>query len=217
MKAKKAGSVYNSKTIAGENAWNRLSKEVEACMRKDDVVEALISGPNEKDILPCVAEILKEVPPNAVGAKHRFITALLLNWVIVFYKNNHYRKVIRQPDTTKSRWFGMPMEVALRCLSIFATETSDEKGVAFAMSKANKDKCLVHALLLFMISQGDKMKVTSLKSIASDMKVTLNECSQKLRLAGVTTSKNGERMSAELKLPLTFPKVKRAVGGSSRR
>jgi hypothetical protein len=217
MKAKKPGSVYNPKSIAGENAWTRLSREVEACMRKDDVVQALISGPNEQDILPCVAEVLKQIPPNAVGAKPRFITALMLNWIIVFYKNNHHRKIIRSPDTTKSRWFGMPMEVAQRCLSLFATEASDEKGVAFAMSKANKDKCLVHALLLYMMAQGDKMKIPSLKPIASDMKLTVNDCAQKLRLAGCTTAKSGDNMTAELKLPLTFPKAKRVAGGSSRR
>jgi hypothetical protein len=84
--------------------------------------------------------------------------------------------------------------------------------VSHAMSKQNKDKCIVHALLLFMMAQGNTMKISSIKPIAEDMKVPVNDCAQMLRLAGCTITKKAATLSAALKTPLTFPQPKRGGG-----
>jgi hypothetical protein len=208
--AKKPHLVYSAKKIAGENAWERLNREVEACMRKDDVATAILSGAQENDFCDCATALIKEIIPDSAAAKHRYTCALLMNWMLSFYQRNNFRKFIQPPDETRGRWFGMPMEIAARCLLSFTTQIADERGkTGYAMSKANKDKCVIHIILLYMMAQGEAMKIRNLKPLASDLKVTVNESAQMLRLAGCTLGKAGQVMTAALTVPLVFPKPKR--------
>ena len=80
------------------------------------------------------------------------------------------------------------------------------------MSKANKDKCLVHVLILYMMAHGESIKIGDLKQSSKDLKVPINDCGQMLRLAGCTITKKGAAMAAALKTPLEFPSIKKAGG-----
>lgn len=84
------------------------------------------------------------------------------------------------------------------------------------MSKANKDRCVVHILLLYMMAQ-PTMKISDLRPIAEDLKLAVNDCAQILRQAGCTITKKGIALSATLKTPLTFPPPKKAGRSKGKR
>ena len=212
-KATKPHLVYDAKKIAGPDVWSKLSREVDACLRKDNVAGAIMKD-HQDDFFPSVAAIFEGIKSSSENAKHRYTCALLLNWIISFYKNNSFRRFIQPPDESKARWFGIPMEVATRCIALFTTAiTSEEGNGGYAMSKANKDKCVVHALLLYMMAHGNAMQVSDIKPISADLKVTVFDSASMLRLAGCTVTRAGSAMSASLMVPLTFPKPKRAGRG----
>ena len=77
------------------------------------------------------------------------------------------------------------------------------------MSKQNKDKMVVHILLLFMIASGASMKIVDIGSIAKTLQVPVNDCSGFLKYAGCSISRKGINLSATLKTPLTFPRAGR--------
>jgi hypothetical protein len=211
--AVKPDKVYSAKDIAGDRAWTKVYKRVDACSHKDDITDAIVGIVYGSDWYPSVRKIVDEVSPESKFAKDRFTCALLLNWLIKFYDNNHKRRTIPTPNETKATYYGIPVEVASRWVTNFTTSVAEDDGkVSHAMSKQNKDKCIVHALLLFMMAQGNTMKISSIKPIAEDMKVPVNDCAQMLRLAGCTITKKAATLSAALKTPLTFPQPKRGGG-----
>jgi hypothetical protein len=211
--AVKPDKVYDAKEIAGERAWGRIYNKVKTCMDQNDPTSAVLESINEKDWSNCVVNIVKEISPETKSANNRLTCAMLLNYLIKFYNSNHHREIIPKPNETKHVYFGIPVEVASRWIDSFTTVVTDDQGkVNHAMSKANKDKCIVHALILFMMAQGESMKISSIKPIADDLKVTVNDCAQMLKLAGCSLSKKGSAVCAALKTPLTFPPPRRAVG-----
>ena len=215
--AVKPDKVYNAREIAGEAAWKRVYNKVHACMHKDDVEGAILESIFENDWFECSRKIVKEISPESNSAGHRYTCAILLNWIVKFYTGNHNRRQIPTPNETKATYFGIPIEVASRWVALFTTSFTDDRGkLNHAMSKSNKDKCIVHALILYMMAQGSSMKIANLKPIAQDMKVTVNDCCSILRLAGCTVSKKGSSYGAVLKTPLTFPPPPRGGGGGRR-
>jgi hypothetical protein len=211
--AVKPDKIYSAKDIAGDRAWSKVYKRVDACSHNFDITEAVVGIISGDEWFPSVRKIVDEVSPESNDAKDRFTCALLLNWLIKFYDKNHKQRTILTPNEAKASYYGIPVEVASRWVMNFTTSVVEDDGkVCHAMSKQNKDKCIVHALLLFMMAQGKTMKISSIKPIANDMRVPVNDCAQMLRLAGCTITKKGSTYSAALKTPLTFPPPKRAGG-----
>jgi hypothetical protein len=213
--AVKPDKVYNAKEIAGESAWSKVYNKVHACMHQNDVTLAIEEslGDKEKAWCPCTLKLVQEITPDSNNAGHRYACAILLNYLIKFYDANHRRKSISGISDKTSSHFGVPNEVASRWLELFAMEAQSGTGkISYAMSKANKDKCIIHALLLYMMAQGNTMKISNIRHLADDMKVPLADCGNMLRLAGCSISKKGSILSAVLKTPLIFPPPKR--GGS---
>eukprot|EP00525_Craspedostauros_australis_P008280 CAMPEP_0198123440 /NCGR_PEP_ID=MMETSP1442-20131203/37537_1 /TAXON_ID= /ORGANISM="Craspedostauros australis, Strain CCMP3328" /LENGTH=77 /DNA_ID=CAMNT_0043782645 /DNA_START=72 /DNA_END=301 /DNA_ORIENTATION=+ len=74
------------------------------------------------------------------------------------------------------------------------------------MTKAKRDKFLVHTFLLFMIAQGPAMTIPDLNGISSELKLPVVDAGQLLRMAGCVAIKNSKKTTAvALKLPLVFP------------
>ena len=166
----------------------------------------------EKDWYPSVLKVVNAVPPDGGEAKDRYTCAILVNWLIKFYNNNQRRRSIEPPNETKSTYYGIPIEVGSRWISLFTTAVPGKDGKnSYAMSKQNRDKCVVHILLLYMMAEGPKMKISNLKPVAEDIKVTVADCGQMLRLAGCHVVKKGTQMVATLKTPLTFPPPRRGI------
>jgi hypothetical protein len=209
-KAKKSHLVYDAKAIIGKEAWSKLHQVVSFCMNEEDVVSAIEKGSRESDWNGCIKDILKDIPRSS---DERFVYAIFLNWTMNFYNGNHNRKFLPTPDDTRARHYGIPIQIALQCFKSFATAiTGDDGKHGYVMTKANKDSCLVHMLLLYMMSGGKIMKIQNLKPIAIDLKITVNDAAQLLRQAGCTVTKaKGDVTSAVLKVPLTFPQARRPM------
>ncbi|CAJ1915799.1 unnamed protein product [Cylindrotheca closterium] len=210
--AVKPNKVYEAKEIAGETAWSKIYNTVHYCTHQADVTSAIEEclGDKEKAWHDCTLKLVREITPDSNNAGHRYACTILLNHLINFFIANNRRKSIAPIDEKSSSHFGIPNEVASKFLELFTTEMQNKSGkFSYAMSKTDKDKCIVHALVLYMIAHGPSMKIGNVKKIADDMKVPLNDCGNMLRLAGCTVAKKGPIMSAILKTPLTFPPPKR--------
>lgn len=211
----KPHKVYSARDIAGEEAWSKVYNKVHASMHDDDPAESIIGSLLESDWHPSVLKLVKEINVDSDDCKDRYTCAILTNHVIRFYSMNHKRRTIPPVNLTKAKYFGLPVEVAAQWIKLFTTSVSGSDGkIAHVMSKQDKDKSVVHALLFYMMAHGIAMKVPSLKPIAEDLKVPVNDCAQMLRLAGCQVTKKGTAMSAVLKTPLTFPPPRRAVNKS---
>ena len=82
------------------------------------------------------------------------------------------------------------------------------------MSKANKDSCGVHMLLLYLMaaSSGQDMRVDNLRSFCEDLEMETKDAALLLRLAGCTTTAKGNKLTAFLTTPLVFPPPPRRGG-----
>ena len=220
-KAAKPSLVYSAKDIAGVMAWNRLLREINNCRDDEDSFSAdsVVQSIDENNWCDSAKEVVrKEIAMGSKSVKDRLVVTLLLNWFLQFYINNHTRKSIQKPDKTKSYWFGMPVEVATRCIELFTSPTSGRDGTGgfFVISDEKKNKCMIHILLLYIMSHGPTMRVKNISPVAKDLKISVNDASTKLRQAGCTIGKTGGSIGAVLKVPLTFPSPKKRGGGARR-
>jgi hypothetical protein len=184
-------------------------------MHDNDPTESIVGMVFDSAWQPSVLQLVKSINIDSSDCKDRFTCALLANDFMRFYLSNQRKKTIVSIDPTKKTHFGIPVEVASRCLELFTTSVPSNDGkMAHAMSKQDRDKCVVHILLLYMMAHGTSMKIPDLKRIAEDLKLPVNDCAQILRLAGCQMAKKGPTLSAVLKTPLQFPRPKRAVNRS---
>lgn len=217
--------VYNARSMVGDAAWGQVSRVVDACMRKSNVAAALLKGsPTEaeqeerkkEEWNKSIEDVIRDIPSDGPSAKRQLKTAVVLNHFVNLYIKNQRRRFIRPPETDKPYWFGTPVSVVDSFLDIFATPLTDEDGDSgFVMSKANKDKCLVHMFLLLVMAEGGKsMKSLNIKPLADDLQIDIKEAAYLLRLAGCTiktAQKGGQtKASAILLTPLKFPPPKGA-------
>lgn len=228
--AAEAHEVYNARDMLGDEAWGQVSRVVDACMRKEDIAEALLRGSSEEaeeddgrkkeEWNRSIVDIISDIPTDGPWAKHQFKSAVALNHFISLYIQNHKRRFIRPIPEGKSHWFGTPVTIINRFMELFATQiTNDDGETGFVMSKANKDKCCVHMLLLYVMADGGKtMTSGNIKPIADDLQMDVKDASHLLRLAGCTLQKKAgtNKTSAILQVPLKFPALKRAGAGRGR-
>ena len=167
----------------------------------------------ERDWNACVRKLVDEIDADSSNAGYRYTCSLLANYVMKFYKTHNKKRSIDPPIDTNFLHYGIPNEIASRFIELFTTEIPGRGKPTYAMTIENKNKCKVHALLLYMMSYGTAMKIPNLLLIADDMKVPIGECGELLRLAGCKTTKKGSIISASLETPLTFPSLKRGGRG----
>jgi len=216
INADEPSRVYNAKTIAGEKAWNRIHRKVTACLHQEDQIDAIVQGIPEKNWYDFVLKLIKEVNPDSNNYAFRITCAITVNWMVKFYLMYKGKRTIPAVDESKGFHFGIPIEIVARCLELFSTELppkmnaeGGERAPEYVMSKQNKDKMIVHILLLFMIAGGASMRIADIGSIASTLKVPMHDCKDFLRYAGCTITQKGDTASAILKTPLSFPKAGR--------
>mmetsp|Transcript_13492 Transcript_13492/g.38916 ORF Transcript_13492/g.38916 Transcript_13492/m.38916 type:complete len:462 (+) Transcript_13492:324-1709(+) len=210
--AVKPHKVYNPREMMGDAAWKRMYNKVHAAMHDNDPTESIVGFNFEKQWQTSTLKVVKAINIEAADCRDRFTCALLANDIIRFYGINHQRRSVAELNSTKRAYFGMPMETAMRCVELFTTTVPTRDGKeSQSMSKQDKDKCVVHVLILYMLAHGHGMKIPDLKPIAQDLKIPVNDCGQMLRLAGCQVSKKGATLSAVLTTPLTFPKPKRGI------
>lgn len=209
--------VYNAKAMAGNEAWTRIHKKVYACLKEhsggddEDAIEAVVQSIFEKDRVDFVIRNMRQVKPTTnKDAPFRLTCAVLVNYMVIFYNNNHRRRSLDAPKQSKTFYHGVPVEVAERCFELFTTGATGPSGKAhYVMTKSNKERAVIHILLLFMLAQGPTMKIVDLKKVADDLKLPVQDCGQLLRYAGCKITKKGSLMSAMLTTPLEFPSMSR--------
>ncbi|VEU39706.1 unnamed protein product [Pseudo-nitzschia multistriata] len=209
--------VFNAKSIAGEKAWGRVHRKVTACLHQDNPIDTVVQSIFERDWCDFVIKLVKEVSPDSKSSAFRITCAILVNWMAKFYQMNKSKRSIEAVSESKSSHFGIPIEVVTRCLELFATaipstkldSDTGKKVACYVMSKQNKEKMIMHILLLFMIAGGTSMKIADIGIIAESLKVPVEDCSALLKYAGCTIARKGNKLSATLKTPLKFPKVGR--------
>jgi A49-like RNA polymerase I associated factor len=220
--AVEAHKIYDPKTMVGDDAWSRFHKKVHACFRehddKDNALEAVVDTVHDRDRVDFVIQSMRKSDSSSAKESTRRLTcALLANYMIKFYKNNNKKKTLEGPDSSKAFYYGIPIELAERCFELFTTGGTGPNGKAqYVMTKANKEKAVVHILLMFMLAQGKTMKIVDLKKVADELKLPVQDCATFLRYAGckITKKERGTLISAVLTTPLEFPSMTR--GGPSR-
>lgn len=243
MAAEFPAQVYNARNMAGTAAWNRCHDEVKACWLKamrdgdggsgdGDVVSSLLAYDEERlhrdPWFGSIKEVLQKIPNSRRplvsddGRIEEYIrdklhcAYLLNNWMSLYRKLRH-RRFIEPPDETRNRFFGVPVAIGLQFLERFATPTlrpgSGQAG--YVMSQANSDSCVVHMLILYMMSEYNKdataLKCSNLQPLVDDLCMDAADAAKLLRQAGcnVTVQRKNDRTVVEafLKTPLTFPKA----------
>lgn len=224
--------VYNAHSIAGEEAWNQISRVVDACIGKgnDGWANALLHGRRPvaatkytnkntdnaetstntriqwpASLVRLIDSLNGEKYINDKKVKHRVKVILLLRHVMKLHSYANKRQFHQGTAEEVAKFLGIPKEVSDRLLTIFATpmEHSISGKAGFAFTKQLKDKRTVHALLLYMMAHGDSMMVSSMKLFLSDMELNLNLASKLLNEAGCTVKKNTE--SNDISVALTVP------------
>jgi hypothetical protein len=210
--AVKPEKVYNAKEIAGDRAWNKIHGKVYACLHKEDPLDAVVTSIYENDWADFVLKNVREVDTDAENASFRITCAILVNWMVKFYNGNHKRKSMDGVSEGKATYFGIPMEVAARCFELFTTpieRPGNKASKSFVMSGQNKDKMVIHIMLMFMMAQGASMKIPKVNAIADCLQVPLSHCAVLLKYCGCTVIKKGSILSATLKTPVEFPDPRR--------
>jgi hypothetical protein len=117
---------------------------------------------------------------------------------------------------------GTPIEFAMCFLEKFSTSIVDASGrEGHVMSKADKDRCLLHMMILYIIADGGStMRTANMKPLLDDIKQTIADATQLLRQAGFTVERKAGKTTATvfLRAPLTFPSAirKRALKAAGR-
>lgn len=213
--------IFNAKNIAGERAWDRMHRKVKACLHQEDPINAVLQSVMEKDWSSFVIKVINEVNPENNNAAYRITCAIIVNWMVRFYVTNKNRRSMEDVNEEKGHHFGIPTEIASKCLESFATALPPRMGAGgvmkssgYIMSKQNKEKCVVHILLLLMMTSGAAMKINDLGDVAETLQLPASDCSSFLKYAGCSITKNGKMMGATLKAPLKFPKAGRGYRNS---
>lgn len=181
-------------------------------MNQDSWLVALTSRGRWAD---SVQTALESIPPHSPHAKYQIKCAVLLNHMIKFYNECKRGFVQGSIEEASKKWF-LPAEVVRRFFELFTVSMTNQAGIdGFATSKQNKDKCLVHIFLLYLMAHGRTMSVGNIRAVADDVRIEISDAGNLLRAAGCTvTKKSGSSiMSAALAVPLTFPNPKRGGRG----
>jgi len=173
---------------------------------------------------------------------------ILAKFYSKFWKNAKSRtgRLIAGPEGSAPRWFGIPKTGALVLFDKFtlqrisenanqqssfleflnkddptkksSTRIHQEDGPKFQMPSAQKDKCLIHILLVYLMARGGAaMMVDDITPVIEDLGLDAKKAGALMRLAGCTVQaapaiSSSNKIKALLKVPLTFPKGGRGRG-----
>jgi hypothetical protein len=235
--ASKPELVYDLKAMVGEDAWFYVTRVVNACLEKEEVAEAILegkrAGPGDNaeedanaswkakqasDWNDSLKLLIHKHADKGDRMSRALKAAMLCNYWTTLYGKLSKRRFIPPSDEGRSRFFGVPIEIASRWLELFATSMTSEDGKpGYVVSKAHRDKCAVHVLILYVIADGNKtMKAENIKPLSDDLKMDIKDASHLLRQAGFTVNRKAGsgKTNVTLKVPLSFPASKR--GGAPR-
>lgn len=222
--ASEAHKVYKAKKIVSKDSWKQAGRVVAACTHKDDVAMAIMDVTDTVDdsihenktlhkykwfttVEDLIHRLCREPRQNL--DIERLQSAILVNHFGTLYDGLEKRRFFQPPSPDRSRFFGVPVEFALYFTEKFTTSTIDQQGrEARVMSKTDKDRCMIHLLILYVFAEaGNSMRASNIKPLLDDLKQDLTHAIQLLRQAGFTVERKSgtSTTSVALKTPLTFP------------
>jgi hypothetical protein len=201
--AKHPHLVYQAQSMAGDEAWDRLSRVADACMHKERIIDAVTERGEWHEV---VTTILNNIALENPNAKHQIKTCMVLNALLSFQRKR--RNFMRGNADQVAKDVRISSELCKRFLELYASPSEDGKG--FVSTKQEKAKCLLHILILYVMAYGRSMKVGTIKPIAEACKMEVGQAAVSLREAGFIVKTDGT--GAALNVPLTFPGPKKRGG-----
>lgn len=187
--AKYPKDVYDPVEISGDAVWSILEKLAER-------------GFEAKYMVPAIEVLLQK---DGISSRQK-CCLILAHYFADFYQRFNRRSI---PPITydKRSFYGTPFTIAESFLEKFSSESTGNKR---SMSQANKDSCLVHVFVLYILGcEPKKMESSTVRDLALDMRLESQHIAQLLRQAGfkVTANRDKGTLSAKLNVPLQFPVV----------
>jgi hypothetical protein len=224
--ATKARNIYDVKRLVGDEVWEQagrvaravLSKADNACDKKQQlgrIMELLLQTDSkegeDKQQSRSVNAIQNHLLEQQSWQQPLRCTYILHHWCSLYLKL-HRRRSIPRPAAGRL-FFGVPAQMAVGFVETFCTELTPGSG-GYVMSKRDKDRCLVHLLLLYVlivaVDNDSSLLLADLRPVVTDLKLDSVEASKLLREAGCTCKKQKDnKIQVVLKVPLTFPAVKK--------
>eukprot|EP00546_Thalassionema_frauenfeldii_P019344 CAMPEP_0178903822 /NCGR_PEP_ID=MMETSP0786-20121207/5361_1 /TAXON_ID=186022 /ORGANISM="Thalassionema frauenfeldii, Strain CCMP 1798" /LENGTH=488 /DNA_ID=CAMNT_0020575217 /DNA_START=105 /DNA_END=1571 /DNA_ORIENTATION=+ len=230
--AEKPSLVYDARDMAGKSAWERLYAQTSNPDRMigDASSQGRPGAISWHNVLksPIMETIeAKNNSSNKNDIRQMLTTALLLNHMISLWNGVAFTsRPVRGETKDLSRDFNIAnVDLTARFIGLFLTSTGN--GGRYALSAQDRDRLLIHILLLYLIVNGishnskeeEIMKVTTMEPLFTQLKgektsgrnalqsvnmITL--ATNLLREAGCTIQKRRKNdIAVELKIPLTFP------------
>lgn len=190
---KEPSKVYDFKAFTGLAVWNRIESMAN-------------SGFNTKGCLPSIESLFAESLNQAKNPTQTQLCCGVLCAVLsnLFVRSSR-KKNIPGIESGRTNYFGQPIFIAERFLSKFTTDIGSNR----SMSKANRDSCLVHIFLLYLMANHKLAKVDSLRGLTTDLEIDGSEASLLLRQAGCKVLRKTNTYAAAIRTPLKFPAISR--------
>ena len=214
--------VYNAQVIAGDTAWTQISRIVEKVIKTNDGefnpewLDALLG---KKSYRPqSIFTLLSNINPtkkkggDGGGANYRIKVAFFLFCTLKFLLRIQRRNGVIEGQTLDDciTELYVPHDVGARLMELFTSEIDGPKHNGYIASKQQKSKLTAYILILYVIANGNAMKVSSINQLCKDMKLDEKEAMLILREAGFTVKKSGVGdIGVCLSVPLSFPPPKR--------
>ena len=211
MSADAPYKVYDSQEIAGDEAWDQISRELDACLKKASEKQgwksALMDRSKWSESTAALINGIHDVDKK--GMKYRIKTLVFLNHLINFH-NKCIKTFVKGTAAELAKFIKMPPDICNRFLELFAAPTQDQGSSGFAFTKQLKDKRVVHILILYLLAHGRDMKVASVNKLCDDIKLEIRDAITLGREAGCKCIKDKSGiLSISLSVPLEFPAPKR--------
>jgi len=206
-------NVFDAQEIAGEDAWDQISRITDSCISKateDENWEDKLT--NRGHWTNSARTVLTTVTGNVKKSntlKYQIKTILLLRYLIAFH-NRCFKQFLGGTEEQIAKFVSIPEVICSRFLELFGSPTSEQGRDGFSITKQLKDKRTIHLLILYVLSHGKSMKVGSINSLCQDIKMEVTEAARLLVQAGFKCKKSSSSgtISTSLVVPLTFPRVK---------
>jgi len=226
--------VYDSQELAGEDAWNQISRQVDKCIHPNnnkqtaelDFVDDTqwIEALQRNKWFPSTQTLLATIksPSQKRGAKYQIKTVVLVNQLLIFHTKFNKTFVPEatvsdeyierggdpsaSPALLMAKYIGLPVDACTTFLALYTTPSHDRGKAGYAVTKQLKDKRVLHILVMYLLAHGRGMKVASIESLCDDLRIGVKEAGSLYRMAGCKMKKGkGGSTSVSLSVPLVFP------------
>ncbi|CAM9829313.1 unnamed protein product [Scytosiphon promiscuus] len=203
--------VYSADDIAGPQELEAMERQIDRTAEEyEGGLQEWVKEFSERSRDSCPRFVSKRLASlldlREANQKKKMLQLLYLRHMCVFHHGGH---LFKGTPAELSAKVDIPEIVLRRLLEKFCVHETRGAGgsSSYVRTKTLKNQLVVHALCLALVLEGCHLEIGVL---AEDFKLTTAEARSMLRELGCTASNN----SAQLKLPLTFPRSRKARAGA---